>query len=147
MFLEILNQAQRESFLVLATRVTMADGEDSADDFDALGAIRHEMALHQAVDIKQALGEVDVAAFNTHKARVAAALELLRLAYADDYVHEAEVAEVRNICAAMGFPEEWVTTMGEWAARFKQIEGDAAEGEMANYRDALIAHAHEMMEM
>ena len=147
MFLEILSQAQRESFLVLATRVMMADGEDSADEFDALDAIRHEMALHQDVDIKKALGKIDVAAFDTHKARVVAALELLRLVYADDYVHEAEIAEVRNICAAMGFPEDWVATMGEWAARYKQVEGDANEGEMADYRDALVAHAHQMMEM
>ena len=147
MFLEILNQAQRESFLVLATRVTMVDGEDAADELDVLGAIRHEMGLHQDADIKQILGEIDVTAFDTHKARVVAALELLRLVYADDFVHKAEVVEVRNICSAMGFSEEWVATMGEWAARFKQIEDDAAEGEMADYREALIAHAPQMMEM
>lgn len=147
MFLEILNQAQRESFLVLATRVCMADGEDSPDEFDALNAIRHEMNLHQDVDIKHALAKIDVRAFDSHKARVVAALELLRLAYADNYVHEAEVEEVRNICTNMGFPEEWISTMAEWARRFTQVDSDADEDEMADYRDALVAHAHQMMEM
>lgn len=147
MFLEMLNEDQKKSFLVLASRVTMADGEDSAEEMDALHALGREMGISTDIDIKKALGEIDVAPFDTHRSRVIAALELLRLAYADAYVHEAEVVEVRDICTAMGFPEEWLSTMGEWATRFNQVDDDAAEGEMAEYRDALIDHAHQMMDM
>lgn len=71
------------------------------------------------------------------------ALELLRLACVDEYVHEAEVAEVRNVCEAMGFPEEWLSTMGEWATRFHEGE----EIEILEYKEALIQHAHQMMDM
>jgi len=145
MFLEMLNGAQREAFLVLASRIAMSDGEDSAEEMEAIDALREEMGVHGDIDIRRVLGDIDVSAFDTHKARVIAALELLRLAYADEYVHEAEVAEVRDVCEAMGFPEEWLSTMGEWASRFNEVEVEDPEGEMAEYRDALIEHAHQMM--
>ena len=47
----------------------------------------------------------------------------------------------------MGFPEEWLSTMGEWATRFNEFDGEELEGEMAAYRDALIEHAEQMMEV
>lgn len=147
MFLDLLNESQREAFLILASRVAMSDGEDSAEERDALDSLRREMGIHHDVDIQAVLGEIDVRSFDTHRTRVAAALELLRLAYADEYVHEAEIAQVRDICTAMGFPEEWLSTMGEWATRFNEIEGEELEGEMAEYRDALLRHAQQMMEV
>ena len=62
-------------------------------------------------------------------------------------MHEAEIAEVRLVCEAMVFPEEWLTTMGEWATRFNQVDDEDVEGEMLEYKEALIQHAHQMMEM
>lgn len=145
MFLDMLNTEQREAFLVLASRIAMSDGEDSVEEMEAIDALREEMGLQNNVDMKRVLSDIDVSAFDTHKSRVIAALELLRLAYADEYVHEAEIAEVRDVCEAMGFPEEWLSTMGEWATRFNEVEGEEQEGEMAEYREALIEHAHQMM--
>ena len=145
MFLDMLNDAQKESFMILASRLAMADGEDSEEEEEALRQVRSEMGYQGEVDMNRMLGEVDVTSFDTHQSRVIAALELLRLAYADEYVHEAEVALVRGVCTAMGFPEEWLSTMGEWATRYNEIDGENLEGEMAEYRDALIEHAHQMM--
>ena len=147
MFLEILNNEQREAFLVLACRIAISDGEDSAEEMEAIDGLRQEMGIAGEIDMKNVLADIDVSAFDTHKSRVVAALELLRLAYADEYVHEAEIAEVREVCEAMGFPEEWLSTMGEWATRFNEVEGEDQEGEMAEYRDALIEHAHQMMDV
>lgn len=147
MFLEMLNIKQREAFMVLANRIAIADGDDSREELQALEDLSDEMGVQNSVDMDQVLGEINVAAFDTHKARVIAALELLRLAYADEYVHESEIAEVRDVCEAMGFPEEWLSTMGEWATRFNEVEGEDLEGEMAEYRDALINHAHQMMDV
>lgn len=147
MFLEMLNLQQREAFLVLAGRVAIADGEDSQEELEALSDLKVEMGIDRDVGMDEILSEIDVSAFDTHKSRVVAALELLRLTYADEYVHEAEIAEVRNVCEAMGFPEEWLTTMGEWATRFNEVEGEEVEGEMLEYKEALIQHAHQMMDM
>ena len=147
MFLELLNAPQRESFLVLASRIAISDGEDSTEEMEAIEDLKKEMGIYYDIDLKKILADLDVSAFDTHKSRVVAALELLRLAYADEYVHEAEIAEVRAVCEAMGFPEEWLSTMGEWATRFNEIKGEELEGEMAEYREALIEHAHQMMDV
>ncbi|MDA8637627.1 hypothetical protein N9L49_03325 [Rhodospirillales bacterium] len=147
MFLDMLNEAQREAFLIMAGRLAIADGEDSAEELEALSDLKREMGITREVKMDEILADVDVSAFDTHKGRVIAALELLRLAYADEYVHEAEIAEVRLVCEAMVFPEEWLTTMGEWATRFNQVDDEDVEGEMLEYKEALIQHAHQMMEM
>ena len=147
MFLDMLNSEQREAFLVLASRIAIADGDGSADEMEAIEKLRHEMGVTIRIDMTRALADIDVAAFDNRKARVIAALELLRLAYVDEYVHESEIAEVRDVCEAMGFPEEWLSTMGEWATRFNEVENEELEGEMAEYRDALIEHAHQMMDV
>lgn len=147
MFLDMLNQAQRDAFIILAGRLAVADGEDSAEELEALSELKREMGISREVNMDEILAEIDVRAFESHKSRVIAALELLRLAYADEYVHEAEVAEVRNVCEAMGFPEEWLSTMGEWATRFNEVEVEEVEGEMLEYKEALIQHAHQMMDM
>lgn len=147
MFLQSLNEQQREAFLVLASKIAMSDGEDSSEELAAIDSLKTEMGITHNVDIQKVLAGLDVSAFDTHRSRVVAALELLRLTYADEYVHEAEVAEVRDVCTAMGFPEEWLSTMGEWASRFNEIDGEDLEGEMAEYRDALIKHAEQMMEV
>lgn len=147
MFLDLLNAPQRESFLVLASRIAISDGEDSAEEMEAIEDLKKEMGIYYDIDLKKILADLDVSAFDTHKSRVVAALELLRLAYADEYVHEAEIAEVRAVCEAMGFPEEWLSTMGEWATRFNEIKGEELEGEMIEYREALIEHAHQMMDV
>ena len=114
---------------------------------DAIEELKKEMGIYYDIDMKKILADIDVSAFDTHKYRVVAALELLRLAYADEYVHEAEIAEVRAVCEVMGFPGEWLSTMGEWATRFNEIKEDELEGEMAEYREALIEHAHQMMDV
>lgn len=145
MFLEMLNNEQRVSFLALASRVALSDGEDTPEELEAIKTLRDEMGIQSDIDVSKVLEEIDVSAFDTHQSRVIAALELLRLAYVDEYVHESEIAVVRDICEAMGFPEEWLSTMGEWATRFNEVEGEEIEGEMAEYRDALIEHAHQMM--
>ncbi len=147
MFLQLLNEQQREAFLILASKVAISDGEDSAEELAAMESLKAEMDISHDVDIKKVLDGLDVSAFDTHQSRVIAALELLRLTYVDEYVHEAEVAEVRDVCIAMGFPEEWLSTMAEWASRFNEIDDENIEGEMAEYRDALIKHAEQMMEV
>jgi hypothetical protein len=47
----------------------------------------------------------------------------------------------------MGFPEEWLSTMGEWATRFNEVDNEEVEGEMLEYKQALIEHAQQMMDM
>lgn len=147
MFLQELDEEQKEAFLILAHRLTAADGEDSLDEEQVLQEIRSEMMFHHPIDMARVVAEeIEVTVFDSHRARVIAALELLLLTYADDYVHEAEIQLVRDVCFTMGFDEEWLAVMGEWATRFHDLaEEDPEDAEWQAYHDALIQHAEAMM--
>ena len=145
MFLEHLNEPQKHAFLVLAQRITQADGEDAADEQDALQTLCAEMGIPFDVDMKAILADVDVRPFDNHRSRVIAGLELMRLVHADDYVHEAEVAEALSICRAMQFPDPWIVTMREWAKRLSWTDADPADAQRADYRRALVGYARHIM--
>lgn len=145
MFLTELNEPQKRAFLVLAQRITQADGEDSAEENEALATLSAEMDIPFDTDMKAILADIDISMFNSHRARVIAALELMRMVYADDFVHEAEVAEVLRICKAMGFPEPWVVTMREWAKRLSWTEEDTADAQRTAYHRALVDYAESIM--
>jgi len=145
MFLEHLNEPQKLAFLVLAQRITQSDGEDAADEHAALEALCAEMGIAFDVDMKAILADIDVRPFDSHRARVIAGLELMRMVYADDYVHEAEVAEVMAICKAMQFPDPWIVTMREWAKRVSWTDEDPADTQRTTYRTELIRFAQRIM--
>lgn len=146
MFLGELNEEQKKTFLVLASRITQADGEDSADEHEALEEVCAEMEIPLAFDQRAVLGDIDVAAYDTHRSRVIAGLELMRFLYADAYVHEAEVAEIRAICRALQFPEPWIATMTEWAKRLAWAEEDPLDSQRAQYHAELMTFADKVMQ-
>lgn len=146
MFLEELNEPQKRAFLVLAHRITQADGEDSTDEQAALEDLCREMNIAFETDMKAILADINVAPFDSHRARVIAALELMRMVYADDFVHEAEVAEVLAICRAMTFPDPWVVTMREWAKRLSWTEEQPEDAQRAGYRSQLLDYAKQIMD-
>ena len=122
-----------------------ADGQDSADEFEALENLCGEMGIALDVDMAAVLGDVDVVHFDTHRSKVIVSLELMRLVYADDFIHEAEVAEVLLICREMAFPDEWIVVMIEWAKRLSWTEAEPEDSERAAYQAALVDYAHRIM--
>ncbi len=67
MFLDMLNHEQREAFLIMAGRLAIADGEDSAEELEALSNLKLEMGITREVKMDEILADVDVSAFDTHK--------------------------------------------------------------------------------
>ncbi len=60
-------------------------------------------------------GDLDVSAFDTRQSRTVAMMEILALAYADDYLDEAESNMISDIAVAFGFSQDDLTRMAEWA--------------------------------
>ncbi len=147
MFLAMLEDHQKPGFMVLANKVAVADGEDSLDELDALDDLKKEMNFTGEVDMSRVVGTVDVTPFDTHRSRVIVALELLLIAYADEYVHEAEIQIVRDVCFLMNFNEEWLAVMGEWATSYTELMQEEKDEAWQKYFDALMQHAQEMMEV
>jgi len=115
MYLHLLNRKQKEAFLVLAQRISMIDGEDDLSELDALSDLKGRLGLTANPDMTAVLADPDVSAFGTRKSRVIAMLELLTLAYADNYLHDAESDMIGNISQDFGFDQEELNKLATWA--------------------------------
>jgi len=114
-FLHLLNEDQKRAFLVLAQRVSMADGEDDFDEMDALADIKLRMNVDETPDMSEVLGDLPLDPFDTPKARAIAMMELLAIIYADGYLHEAEAQLIGEIAAVFEIGQERLNAMAEWA--------------------------------
>lgn len=117
MFLHLLNDPQKASFLVFAHKLAMCDGEDSPEEEATLAAIQEEMEVSIDVSMDEVLGDLDVSAFNTADARIIAMLELLMLAYADNYIHEAEADLVSDLAYRFGLSQSALDRLVDWTSR------------------------------
>lgn len=115
MYLHLLNKKQKEAFLVLAQRISMIDGEDDLSELDALSDLKGRLGLTANPDMTAVLADPDVSAFGTHKSRVIAMVELLTLAYADDYLHDAESDMIGQISQDFGFDQNELNKLATWA--------------------------------
>jgi len=117
MFLQFLNPQQQRAFMVLAQRLAMADGDDADEEQEALDAVQAEMGQTFDIPVGEILGALDVSAFDTPTARTLSMLELLVLAYADEYLHEAESTIVSEIAVAFSINQDQLNDMAVWAGQ------------------------------
>lgn len=141
MLLHLLDDAQKSSFLVIAHKLTMADGEDASSEEHMLVKLRAEMGGIPEAPMAAVLGPIDVRPFDSRQARVAAMLELLALAYTDDYMHEAESNLIGDVAMAFGFTQDELNAMAEWAWR----RLDLGPAPAAEHVEMLVRDARTLM--
>ena len=117
MFLQFLTPEQQRGFMVLATRLTMADGDDAEEEQEALEALQQEIGQTFDIPVGEVLGDLVVSSFDTPTARTLCMLELLVLAYADEYLHEAESLIISEIAVAFGIGQDQLNDMAVWAGQ------------------------------
>jgi len=115
MFLHLLTEPQKTAFLVLAQRISMADGEDSMSELDHIEDLKKRLNITAPPDMAAVLGELDLSAFDTRQSQVIILLELLSIVYADNYLHEAESSLIGDVAATFSFDQEDLNAMAEWA--------------------------------
>ena len=141
MFLGHLNETQKEQLLVFAHQLTMADGEDSTDEEEALRRLATEAGITNGVDGDRILAPIDVSPFDTGSARVAATLEILVLAFKSEFLHEAESRYLGKLAGAMGFEQDHFNSLVNWAHGY----GQAARRGDTHRCDALKVEAAAMI--
>lgn len=131
MFLHLLNPVQKKAFLVLAQRISMIDGEDDMSELDALGDLKQRLGLKDNPDMTDVLADPDVSAFKNRSSRVIVMLELLTLAYADNYLHDAESSMISDISTAFGFDQDELNALAGWAMDAIELtkKGEALMGD------------------
>lgn len=117
MFLHLLNDKEKGGFLSLAHKLVWADGEFASEEQLFLDAMKREMGLPSDEEAKDADPTVASGNFGSKKSRVAAMLELIGLAHADNEYHPDEVALLKTVNAAFDFSETQFAAMENWVLR------------------------------
>ncbi len=117
MFLNMLTERQQQSFLALATKVVMADGDVMPEENVTLDIRRAEMGGKVVAPAEEIFGEPNTDVFDTRRAQTIVVLELLVLAMSDDEYHEHERPIIEQLAHHFGFSDEEIGRMEEWAQR------------------------------
>lgn len=117
MFLNLLTERQKQSFLALATKVVMADGGVVPEENVTLNVRVTEMGGNVKAPPEEIYGPANYDVFDTRVAQVIVVMELMVIAYSDEEYHEAERPIVEELGKYFGFSAEQLSAFESWASR------------------------------
>lgn len=117
MFLNILTDRQKQSFLALATKVVMADGEVVPKEHVTLNVRVAEMGGSIKAPPDEIYGEPNFGVFDTRQSQTIVILELLVIAYSDGEYHEYEQPIINQLIENFGISPEQLGKFEDWAKR------------------------------
>jgi uncharacterized tellurite resistance protein B-like protein len=117
MFLNLLTERQKQSFLALATKVVMADGAVVPEEHVMLNVRVAEMGGGIKAPPEEIYGEPNFAVFDTQRARIIVLLELMVIAYSDGEYHEDERPIIRQLAEKFEIGEADMEQFEDWAKR------------------------------
>lgn len=125
MWLSQLSAQQREALLGLAHNVVVSDGLLDPNEEGMLDEFKREMDLGPAEDVEYLELSGIEKIFDSHKSRVVALLNLLRLGYADGAFEIEEECLLREVCKAFQLPDEEFLLLENWVRRLIALEDEA----------------------
>ncbi len=125
MWLSSLTPAQREALLGLAHNVTVSDGLLDPNEEQMMDDFKREMDLRPEVtpDYIEIDGIEKV--FDSHRSRVIALLNLLRLSYVDGAFEIEEECLLTEIAEAFEVPRDEFLLLNNWVKRLVSLESEA----------------------
>lgn len=117
MFLNLLTERQKQSFLALATKVSMADGEVVPEENITLKVRVAEMGGHIKAPPDEIYGDANFDVFDTPQAQTIVVLELMVIAYSDAEYHEHERPIIDELIEKFGFNPDQIARFEDWAKR------------------------------
>lgn len=117
MFLNLLTERQKQSFLALATKVVMADGGVVPEENVTLDVRKAEMGGSIMAPPEEIFGAANFSVFDTPQSRRIVVMELLVLAYSDDEYHVNERPIIEEFAVEFGLTPAEIEKFEDWARR------------------------------
>ena len=117
MFLNLLNDRQKQSFLALATKVVMADGGVVPEENVTLNVRVAEMGGGVVAPPEEIFGDANTAVFDPPKSQFIVILELMVIAYSDEEFHADERPIIDYLAKSFGISAENMKIFEDWARR------------------------------
>lgn len=126
MFLNSLNEAQRKSFLALATKMAMSDGHVAVQEVALLQDLADSFGEDLDPPAEEVYGPVNKAPFTTRSSRVLTLGCMYLIAYIDEHFHVDESSVLKAIVEAFEFSDDEVQEIKTWAKAEAQLTADLA---------------------
>ncbi|MEX0693864.1 MAG: TerB family tellurite resistance protein [Rhodospirillales bacterium] len=117
MFLNLLSDRQKQSFLALATKVVMADGGVAVKEHVTLNVRVAEMGGDIKAPPDEIYGAPNFDVFDTPQAQTIVLLELMVIAYSDGEYHEDERPIIKQLAEHFGLSSADMKRFEDWAIR------------------------------
>ena len=117
MFLEYLSERQQQSFLALATRMILADGDVAPEEDTALNVCKATMGEGIIAPAVEIFGATNAEVLDSRKVRIIVTFEVLVLMISDKHIHTDESKVLDEICAALEISEQDIKTLRGLAIR------------------------------
>jgi len=101
MFLDRLSERQQQSFLALATRMVLADGDVAPEEDEILQMRKRAIGDDVVAPPAEVFGTTNAEVLDSRDVRVFVTFEVLLLMVADDNIHTDESKVIDEICAAL----------------------------------------------
>jgi len=121
MFLNKLTLDQRKSFSALATKMALADGRVTVEEFALLDRLENLFGHKFNIPAEEIYGVTNTAPFDTRSSRVIALVGMLVVGYIDNSLHVDESTVLSETINAFGFSDQEVMRMKDWAKSKAQI--------------------------
>jgi tellurite resistance protein len=125
MWLPLLSAEQRSALLGLAHNVVVSDGLLDPNEEQMMDEFKREMDLNPAVQVDYLELDGIEHIFDSHRSRVIALLNLLRLSYVDGAFEIEEECLLKEISRAFGFSDDEFRLLNNWVKRLVSLEAEA----------------------
>ncbi|CCQ74312.1 hypothetical protein [Magnetospira sp. QH-2] len=117
MFLNLLSEQQKSSFLAMATKVILADGIISPEEEAVLDLRIAEMGGHVRAPAEEIYGISNTDIFDTRQARVIVLLELYVLVMSDSKYAPQEQEVMAPLADAWSMNEDEIESLKNWSEK------------------------------
>lgn len=118
MLLSLLSETQKDAFVALAYRVVLADHEVPEPEQHFFELVKATLGMGKAVTPEMIMGSPELSAFDSRRARVAALVALLCLAYSDNNFHVNESGILLDLAKSFGLSSAEFKTLEESAKSY-----------------------------
>lgn len=117
MYLNLLNDEQKATFLALATKIVMADRKVLSEEFSLMNVIQSELGWEIKASGSELDGEIKYRVFDTPRARLIALLEIYLVAICDHVLPPEEIVILDDVREQLGFSKDEAEEVLAWAQR------------------------------
>ena len=142
MYLHHLTPVQRRELLIYCHHMALVDLEFAPEEKSFLAYLERNAHLDEPLTHSHTVEQPDLSVFTTKRSKTVAAMVIMMVAFVDFYLHKNESSFMGKLAGHMGFEQEDLNAVVEWAYAYDKVLRGPDKGEQERVRqqgESLIA--------